>query len=204
MGTPIWTTKSRSAGAFCPRLNARVALDDQIEQLNSQPEPYVALRRIYSSQRQAEIRNGRPEDESELYEDLPDFDELTNSQADTIEAGARPVKRLVTPAIALTALAALALPAVRGRENRSLCSEERQRSARVSERPFPERRRAHPKFNAYMDEFTDMKAVANFAIGKYARRFTETELADYQKVFREYALAVYENELDAYRAKTSS
>lgn len=43
-----------------------------------------------------------------------------------------------------------------------------------------------------------MKAVANFAIGKYARRFTETELADYQRVFREYALAVYENELDAY------
>merc|ERR1712093_759695 len=46
-----------------------------------------------------------------------------------------------------------------------------------------------------------MKAVANFAIGKYARRFTEAELADYQKVFREYALAVYENELDAYRGE---
>ena len=57
-------------------LNARVALDDQIKQLNAQPEPYVALRRIYSSQRQAEIRNGKPLDESELYEDLPDFDEI--------------------------------------------------------------------------------------------------------------------------------
>lgn len=57
-------------------LNARVALDDEIEQLNNQPEPYVALRRIYSSQRQAEIRNGRTPDESELYEDLPDFDEF--------------------------------------------------------------------------------------------------------------------------------
>ena len=56
-------------------LNARVALDDQIEQLNAQPEPYVALRRIYSSQRQAEIRNGRL-DEEEAYEDLPDFDEF--------------------------------------------------------------------------------------------------------------------------------
>ncbi|HPE47220.1 MAG TPA: VacJ family lipoprotein [Hyphomonas sp.] len=57
-------------------LNARVALDDQIRQLNEQPEPYVALRRIYSSQRQAEIRNGQMQDESELYEDLPDFDEF--------------------------------------------------------------------------------------------------------------------------------
>ena len=57
-------------------LNARVALDEQIEQLNAQPEPYIALRRIYSSQRQAEIRNGRTQDESELYEDLPDFDEF--------------------------------------------------------------------------------------------------------------------------------
>ena len=50
-------------------------LDDQIEQLNAQPEPYVALRRIYSSQRQAEIRNGRINEE-EAYDDLPDFDEF--------------------------------------------------------------------------------------------------------------------------------
>ncbi len=56
-------------------LNARVALDDQIEQLNAQPEPYIALRRIYSSQRQAEIRNGRL-DEEDAYDDLPDFDEF--------------------------------------------------------------------------------------------------------------------------------
>ena len=57
------------------------------------------------------------------------------------------------------------------------------------------------KFNTYMDEFTDMTGVSNFAIGKYARRFSEDELARYRKVFREYALAVYENELDAYRGE---
>ena len=56
-------------------LNARVALDDQIKQLNEQPEPYVALRRIYTSQRAAEIRNGELDD-AEAYEDLPDFDEF--------------------------------------------------------------------------------------------------------------------------------
>ncbi|MEL6244058.1 MAG: ABC transporter substrate-binding protein [Pseudomonadota bacterium] len=56
-------------------------------------------------------------------------------------------------------------------------------------------------FNAYMDEFTDMKAVSNFAIGKYARRFTPDELARYREAFRTYALAVYEVQLDQYRGE---
>ncbi len=56
-------------------LNARVALGPQLEALNSQPEPYTALRRIYSSQRQAAIRNGVI-DEATAYDDLPDFDEF--------------------------------------------------------------------------------------------------------------------------------
>ncbi|MEO0714096.1 MAG: ABC transporter substrate-binding protein [Pseudomonadota bacterium] len=56
-------------------------------------------------------------------------------------------------------------------------------------------------FNAYMDEFTDMKAVSNFAIGKYARRFAPDELARYREAFRTYALAVYEVQLDQYRGE---
>lgn len=56
-------------------LNARVALDDQIESLNAQLSPYVALRSVYSSQRQAEIANGKV-DENTIYDDLPDFDEF--------------------------------------------------------------------------------------------------------------------------------
>lgn len=55
-------------------LQARVALDEQLETLNSQPEPYVALRRAYTSQRQAEIRNGREEEDP--YTDLPEFDDF--------------------------------------------------------------------------------------------------------------------------------
>lgn len=57
-------------------LNARVAFDEQVTALNAQPEPYVALRRIYSSQRQAAIRNGQPVDDTQVYDDLPDFDEF--------------------------------------------------------------------------------------------------------------------------------
>ncbi|MCB2052250.1 MAG: VacJ family lipoprotein [Novosphingobium sp.] len=75
-GDPDLDDKIATGRGVLGGLNARVALDDEIKQLNAQPEPYIALRRIYSSQRQAEIRNGRSEDETELYEDLPDFDEF--------------------------------------------------------------------------------------------------------------------------------
>lgn len=55
-------------------LQARVALDEQLEAVNAQPEPYVALRRAYTAQRQAEIRNGREEEDP--YTDLPEFDDF--------------------------------------------------------------------------------------------------------------------------------
>ncbi|MEM5516181.1 ABC transporter substrate-binding protein [Henriciella sp. AS95] len=54
-------------------------------------------------------------------------------------------------------------------------------------------------FSGYMEQFADFDAVSKFVIGKYARRFTPEELKSYQDAFRTYALAVYENELDAYR-----
>jgi len=56
-------------------------------------------------------------------------------------------------------------------------------------------------FSRYMDQFTDLDAVSNFVIGRYARQFSQAELADYREAFRTYALAVYENELDRYRGE---
>jgi phospholipid-binding lipoprotein MlaA len=56
-------------------VNARVLFDDEIDTLNSQPEPYIAMRRLYSSQRQTAVANGKL-DEATEYEDLPDFDEF--------------------------------------------------------------------------------------------------------------------------------
>ena len=67
-------------------LNMRVRLDEQIDALNSQPEPYTALRRIYSSSRQAEILNGRV-DESTAYDDLPDFDLLEEDDQAQMPSG---------------------------------------------------------------------------------------------------------------------
>ena len=57
-------------------------------------------------------------------------------------------------------------------------------------------------FNKYMNEFTDLDAVASFVIGRYAQSFTEAEMTAYRAAFREYALAYYENELDRYRGES--
>ena len=54
-------------------INTRYNLSDQIELLEDQPSPYVALRDIYLSNRAAAIRDGA--EQEDLFEDLPDFDE---------------------------------------------------------------------------------------------------------------------------------
>ena len=56
-------------------------------------------------------------------------------------------------------------------------------------------------FSEYMEEFADFNAVSRFVIGRYANRFNPQELYRFQSAFRNYALAVYENELDAYRGE---
>lgn len=57
------------------------------------------------------------------------------------------------------------------------------------------------KFQAYMDEFTNLDAVAKFVIGKYAKRFTPEEMNAYLTTFRSYALAVYEFYFHEYRGR---
>ncbi|MCA8901504.1 MAG: ABC transporter substrate-binding protein [Hyphomonas sp.] len=111
------------------------------------------------------------------------------------------MKRLTLPAIVMAALAAMALPAVADANTEAYVQKNASEVLASLNDPSLDAEARTAKFNAYMDKFTDMEAVANFAIGKYARRFTTQELADYQRVFREYALAVYENELDAYRGE---
>lgn len=60
-------------------IDTRSRLLEQVEALREQPEPYVALRRTYLSQREAAIRNG--ETEADPYKDLPDFDVYEESSA---------------------------------------------------------------------------------------------------------------------------
>lgn len=57
------------------------------------------------------------------------------------------------------------------------------------------------QFQAYMDEFTNLDAVAKFVIGKYAKRFSDEEMDAYLTTFRSYALAVYEFYFNEYRGQ---
>lgn len=57
------------------------------------------------------------------------------------------------------------------------------------------------QFQAYMDEFANLDAVAKFTIGKYASRFTPEEMEAYLASFRAYALAVYEFYFNEYRGE---
>lgn len=56
-------------------LNGSIGLVEQLETLNQQAEPYIAMRRIYMSQRDAAINDGKIDDEN-AFDDLPDFDEF--------------------------------------------------------------------------------------------------------------------------------
>lgn len=55
------------------------------------------------------------------------------------------------------------------------------------------------KFNEYMDQFSNLDRISSFVIGKYSRRFSDEDLADYRAAFREYSLTTYEVQFDAYR-----
>ena len=64
----------RIARGVVGAVSLRESLIEQVETLREQPEPYIALRRNYTQQRRAAIRDGKIEDDP--YADLPDFDDF--------------------------------------------------------------------------------------------------------------------------------
>lgn len=56
-------------------------------------------------------------------------------------------------------------------------------------------------FQGLMNKFTDIDRVSRFVLGVYSRRFSSADMAKYQAAYREYALAVYEAQLDQYRGQ---
>jgi len=111
------------------------------------------------------------------------------------------VKRFIRSTLAASVILAGALPAFADAKTEAYVQKNASEVLQTLNNPklSPPERTA--KFSAYMDQFTDLDAVSNFVIGKYSRRFTEAELTNYRKAFREYALAVYQFELDAYRGE---
>lgn len=74
-GQPDLDDEIATARASLGALNGSVELVDQLEALNQQAEPYIAMRRIYMSQRDAAINDGKINEEN-AFDDLPDFDEF--------------------------------------------------------------------------------------------------------------------------------
>jgi phospholipid transport system substrate-binding protein len=111
------------------------------------------------------------------------------------------LKNLIRSTLAATLVAALALPAFADARTEAYVQKNASEALSTLNNPKLTAAERTATFNAYMDKFTDIDAVSNFVIGKYARRFTQDELTRYRKAFRNYALAVYEAQLDAYRGE---
>ncbi len=58
------------------------------------------------------------------------------------------------------------------------------------------------KFRHFVDEVTDVRRVARFVLGKYARGADKQKLEEFTQVFRTYAQGVYEAQLDNYSGET--
>lgn len=111
------------------------------------------------------------------------------------------MKRFILPAAMAITLSVSALPAFADAKTEAYVQKNANEVLATLNSPELSAQERTEKFSEYMDEFADFDAISNFVIGKYARRFSETDLQRYRKAFRNYAMAVYENELDAYRGE---
>ncbi|WP_213271641.1 ABC transporter substrate-binding protein [Hyphomonas sp.] len=111
------------------------------------------------------------------------------------------MKRFILPAILAATLAVSALPAFADAKTEAYVQKNANEVLATLNNPDLSAIERTEKFSDYMDEFADFGAISNFVIGKYSRRFSQADLTRYRTAFRNYAMAVYENELDAYRGE---
>lgn len=111
------------------------------------------------------------------------------------------MKRFIQSTLVASAMLMGALPALADAKTEAYVQKNASEVLKTLNNPSLSTAERTAKFSNYMDEFTDLDTVSNFVIGKYARRFSDAELVKYRKAFRDYALAVYEYELDAYRGE---
>lgn len=111
------------------------------------------------------------------------------------------MKRFILPAIMAATLSISALPAFADAKTEAYVEKNANEVLATLNSPSLSAKERTVKFNEYMDQFADFDAISNFVIGKYSRRFSESDLTRYRTAFRNYAMAVYENELDAYRGE---
>lgn len=106
-----------------------------------------------------------------------------------------------TIAIGATAVAMISAPAAADAKSEQFVKENANEVLEALNSPNLDSASRTEAFNTYMDEFANMNAVARVSLGKYARRFSKDDFDVYRAAFREYALAVYEVQLDRYRGE---
>lgn len=57
------------------------------------------------------------------------------------------------------------------------------------------------KFSEFMNTFADFRAIARRVLGPTTRQMSESQLEAYYKAFEEYAVAVYQDQLDQFRGE---
>ena len=77
-------TEFRITTGVVGAIAARESLIESIDVLRDQPEPYIALRRNYTQQREAAIRDGREQEDP--FKDLPDFDDYDFGDEEAFES----------------------------------------------------------------------------------------------------------------------
>lgn len=77
-------TEFRAGTTIAGVITTRERLIEAVEVLRDQPEPYIALRRNYTQQRAAAIRDGREQEDP--FQNLPDFDDYDFGDEEEIES----------------------------------------------------------------------------------------------------------------------
>lgn len=58
------------------------------------------------------------------------------------------------------------------------------------------------KFRDFITQYADVRKTARFTLGNYARTASESDLEAFIEAFKDYAIAIYETQLDKYKGES--
>jgi phospholipid transport system substrate-binding protein len=59
-----------------------------------------------------------------------------------------------------------------------------------------------PRFREFITQYADVRKTARFTLGNYARTAAPAEVDAFVEAFRDYAIAIYETQLDKYKGES--
>ena len=113
----------------------------------------------------------------------------------------KPFKTLATGIIAIALTAASSLPAFADTASEIFVEKNANNVLATLNQPTLSDEERTQKFNKYMFEFSDIRRIARFVLGRHGRGLNKDEFSTYFDAFNSYALAVYEAQLDQFRGE---